>query len=87
MPITITCPDCESRIRAPDSVEGRPVTCPKCGTAQTLKFENIKWPNCKLDDGSYDLDRIEREAFYQCDNAECQAPLNEVDKIVFYSND
>jgi hypothetical protein len=31
MPITITCPDCDSRIRAPDSVEGRPVTCPKCG--------------------------------------------------------
>lgn len=31
MPITITCPDCDSRIRAPDSVSGRPVTCPKCG--------------------------------------------------------
>jgi hypothetical protein len=31
MPITIQCPGCESRVRAPDSVEGRPVTCPKCG--------------------------------------------------------
>jgi hypothetical protein len=31
MPITIQCPGCDSRVRAPDSVEGRPVTCPKCG--------------------------------------------------------
>ncbi len=30
MPITITCPDCDARIRAPDSMEGRPVRCPKC---------------------------------------------------------
>ena len=55
--------------------------CPKCGAAQVLKFENIKWPDCKQEDGGYDLDRLEREAFYQCNNAECQARLTEVDKI------
>ncbi|MBY0524286.1 MAG: DUF4282 domain-containing protein [Gemmataceae bacterium] len=35
MPITITCPDCDARIRAPDSMQGRPVKCPKCGAQFT----------------------------------------------------
>jgi len=55
--------------------------CPKCAHWQTLHFENIKWPNCKLENGNYDLDRIEREAFYQCENPQCLAQATERDKI------
>src|SRR5947209_5943634 len=33
MPITVTCPTCQSTLRAPDQAAGRKVKCPKCATA------------------------------------------------------
>jgi phage terminase large subunit GpA-like protein len=56
------------------------VACPQCRAEQTLIFDQIKWPSdCKADDGSYDFDRIEREAFYEC--ATCKTHLTERDKL------
>lgn len=31
MPISITCPDCSSRMKAPEAAAGRSVKCPECG--------------------------------------------------------
>jgi hypothetical protein len=33
MPITLTCPGCESRLNAPDSAAGKTLKCPKCKAA------------------------------------------------------
>jgi hypothetical protein len=33
MPISVNCPSCGSRLKAPDSAAGRKTKCPKCGTA------------------------------------------------------
>lgn len=36
MPITITCPNCGSKLKTPDNLAGRTVKCPKCSTALTV---------------------------------------------------
>ena len=55
-------------------------TCPRCGSEQTLAFENIKWPEaCKTEQGSWDLDSVERLAYYECIG--CKSHLSEQDKI------
>lgn len=58
------------------------VACPHCKGEQVLHFDRdrIKWPDdCKNEQGEYDLDRIEREAYYDCEH--CHAHLTETDKI------
>lgn len=56
------------------------VACPHCHGAQVLRFEQVKWPrDCKDETGNYDLDRIEREAFYECEH--CKSALTEQDKV------
>ncbi|HJZ56426.1 MAG TPA: hypothetical protein VKE74_15785, partial [Gemmataceae bacterium] len=36
MPIPVLCPDCSSRLNAPDAAAGKNVKCPKCGTLMTI---------------------------------------------------
>lgn len=60
------------------------VACPHCHHEQVLRFEQIKWPNCKNEDGGYDVDRAEREAWYECES--CKAQLREADKISMVRN-
>lgn len=58
------------------------VACPHCKAEQVLKFEQIKWsPACKTDDGGWDIDQVERETYYECENAQCLAHLTERDKL------
>jgi len=58
------------------------VTCPSCNLEQILRFENVRgFEECKLEDGSYDLDLLESKVYYQCSNPECKAHLNEQSKI------
>src|SRR5262245_66675128 len=33
MPIPVTCPSCQTTLKAPDHAAGRQVKCPRCGTA------------------------------------------------------
>ena len=47
-----------------------------------LEFKRVKWPDtCKDENGEWDLDRVEREACYECANDACKAHLTEQDKI------
>lgn len=43
------------------------VPCPFCKEPQKLEWSNLKWPaECKIEDGEYDIERINREAWYEC---------------------
>jgi len=57
------------------------VPCPHCDHEQVLDFRQIKWNECKLEDGSYDLDRVEANTYYECANDSCKAHLTEQDKV------
>lgn len=50
------------------------VPCPHCQREQELIFERIKWPeNCKDDStGEWDRERVEQEAWYECENERCE---------------
>ena len=59
------------------------VPCPHCGFKQELHFfykegeknGGVWWPNdCRREDGSYDLDRVERETRYRC--ARCDGAIH-----------
>ncbi len=42
------------------------VPCPHCRQFIVLDFKNVKWDGCKRADGSYDLERVEKETVYAC---------------------
>lgn len=48
------------------------VPCPHCGLKQTLDFKQLKFDHCRDEDGSFVLDRVERETYYECVNPECR---------------
>jgi len=59
------------------------VPCPHCGFKQELHFfyreseknGGVWWPeDCRREDGSYDLDRVERETRYRC--VSCDEPIH-----------
>jgi phage terminase large subunit GpA-like protein len=49
------------------------VKCPHCGFDQPLVFKQLKFDHCKLENGNYDLLRVERETYYECANPVCVA--------------
>lgn len=61
------------------------VKCPKCGTWQVLEFVyseeggGLHTPEeCRREDGTWDLDRVQKETFYAC--KECKIGWEESDK-------
>ena len=36
MPLTVPCPECGTKLLAPDSAVGQRLRCPKCGTLATV---------------------------------------------------
>jgi predicted Zn finger-like uncharacterized protein len=44
MPLQITCPNCERRLKVPDSVRGKKLRCPKCQTTFRLPGEDAPSP-------------------------------------------
>ena len=36
MPITVTCPNCSAKMKAPDTTAGKKIKCPKCQAAITV---------------------------------------------------
>lgn len=59
------------------------VPCPHCGTYQELLFENFTIEHCrgiKRSDGSYDLDRVERETAIRCQAEECRKLIPQAKK-------
>lgn len=40
--------------------------CPHCGLMQEWVQERLKFDHCKTEAGDYDLNRVEKETFYQC---------------------
>lgn len=53
------------------------VACPGCGAMQTLEFKNLRFGHCK-EDGTWNLDRVERETFYEC--AHCNRAITEKER-------
>jgi len=43
------------------------VPCPHCGTFQTLEWERVRFDHCKDLAGDYDLERVKRETFLECE--------------------
>ena len=43
MSITVVCPSCQSKVRAPDKLAGKRVKCPKCGTALDVPTPAPDW--------------------------------------------
>jgi len=54
------------------------VPCPHCNAKQELIFEQIKFPDCKDQDGVWDLSKVERTAHYECKH--CAKAIEEKDK-------
>lgn len=56
------------------------VSCTHCHHEQVLKFSGIKWPGTdKSLDGEWDVDAVERHAYYECEA--CHTHLVEQDKL------
>lgn len=60
------------------------VQCPHCQHEQTLRFEQLKWESAKLENGTYDIDKVEQSTRYECEG--CQALLTEQDKVGMVRN-
>jgi phage terminase large subunit GpA-like protein len=59
------------------------VRCPDCGEWQFKEFEQIRWPESLRDlVGEWDLDGVEREAWYQCKKCESHWPAMMKDALV-----
>ena len=51
------------------------ITCPECGTAQPLRFEQLKWPEHHRDlAGAWDLEGVADETSYACEACESHWP-------------
>ena len=51
------------------------ITCPDCGTAQPLRFEQLKWPEHHRDlAGAWDLEAVADETTYACEACESHWP-------------
>lgn len=48
------------------------VPCPHCGFMQALKFENLRFEHCRMENGNFDIARVKRETYYVCASPECQ---------------
>lgn len=48
------------------------VPCPFCGLMQPLKWDNLKFDHCQLENGNYDIERVKREIYYLCASPACQ---------------
>lgn len=46
------------------------VPCPLCGAFQVLDFKRLKFDHCKNADGTWDLEKVERDTRYQCEHCE-----------------
>ncbi|MBS0661384.1 MAG: phage terminase large subunit family protein [Verrucomicrobia bacterium] len=46
--------------------------CPHCGSRQELVFEQLRYEHCRREDGSYDLERVLAETWYECSAQGCR---------------
>jgi phage terminase large subunit GpA-like protein len=54
------------------------VPCPHCGFEQLCDLEHLVFAHCKDDNGTYDLNRVMRETFMQCES--CHGRIEEDQK-------
>ncbi len=54
------------------------VPCPRCGEFQWLKMKQVRYEHCRDESGEYDLERVLREAFYECES--CGGKILEEEK-------
>jgi hypothetical protein len=54
------------------------VPCPHCDHFQELVWEQVRYDHCKDLAGDYDLERVKREAYYECEA--CRRPIEEKHK-------
>lgn len=56
------------------------VPCPHCGHYQELVWENVRYQHCKNDKGEWDLTRVLKETYYECEHADCRRAITEEQK-------
>lgn len=54
------------------------VPCPRCGAMQYLKMKQVRFDHCRDDLGEYDLERVLRESYYECEA--CGGKIEEAEK-------
>ena len=58
------------------------VPCPQCGHFQVINHDSLRFSHCKDASGkTYDLNRVLRETYMQCENQECKARIEEDSKL------
>lgn len=80
--LVISKPECVGTTHDQNYVRGTQkkfmVPCPRCGDRIELQTKFLVSNHCKLEDGSWDLDRVLRETYYQCQL--CQGKIEEHEK-------
>lgn len=56
------------------------IFCPKCGTEQPIRLEQLRFDHCKSADGEWDFNRIRRETFLECVKESCNGRMTDEDK-------
>jgi phage terminase large subunit GpA-like protein len=51
--------------------------CPHCGHYQRLVWDNMRFSHCRDTTGEWDLERVRRETFYECEFSLCHKPIYE----------